>query len=180
MIYSEVKKDNQSTYTTIEWEGDAINIKNYLPIESKIDLIQLVAQQSVENGIFMPIKVDMYMGMYLIFFYTDIEFTEEEKENIPELFDEMFNSGLYNEILNFIPDTEKNIIYTNLDTYVEKVEKHNSTTAYMINQILEQLPITMEETNELMENFNTDKFAEVMNFARAANGGRDLPAAEKQ
>lgn len=181
MVYSEIKGDTQlPEYETVNWNDNVISVKTYLPIEDKITLIQLVAQQSIEDGIFMPVKVDMYMGVYMIFFYSDLEFTDEEKENVPQLFDEMFTSGLYNAIIAAIPVTEVKLLYDNLDKYIYKVEKYNSSNMYLLNRLLEQLPTTMDEVNEVMRNFDPESFAEVMNFARAANGGRDLPTVEKK
>ena len=181
MKYSEIKGDIQlPEYKEVIWNDNIISVKTYLPVEDKITLIQLVAQQAIEDGIFMPMKVDMYMGMYMIFFYSDLEFTDEEKENVPQLFDEILNSGLYEAIIYSIPSEECKLLYTNLDKYIEKVERHSSSNAYLINRLLEQLPTTMDEVNEVMRNFDPNSFAEVISFARAANGGRDIPAVEKK
>jgi hypothetical protein len=55
------------------------------------------------------------------------------------------------------------------------MEKYNSTLAGTIQSIFEIAPDAGEKMNEILNSFDKEKFQEVIEFAKAANGGRDFP-----
>ena len=61
-----------------------------------------------------------------------------------------------------------------LTTAVENKTKYKSTVASVINSFIEQLPINAENAEDIIKNFDPEKFQQVIAFARAANGDRPV------
>ena len=98
---------------TVEWNGQIIEIKQYLPINEKLNLITNVinAAHDSNKNFSNPIQVKVYTDLEILYFYTNINFTEKQKEDVAKLYDLVNSSGLVEAILNVIPDKEyKNII----------------------------------------------------------------------
>lgn len=151
-----------------------IKVLQYLPIEQKNDIIQLTMQNSEENGLFNQLLLDMYFHLYICYLYTDIDFTEEEKDNAPATFDILMSSGVINQVISAMNPDEYKTLHQVLTTAVENKTKYKSTIASVINSFIEQLPINAENAEEIIKNFDPEKFQQVIAFAQAANGGRPI------
>ena len=151
-----------------------IKVLQYLPIEQKNDIIQLTMQNSEENGLFNQLLLDMYFHLYICYLYTDIDFTEEEKDNAPATFDILMSSGVINQVISAMNPDEYKTLHQVLTTAVENKTKYKSTVASVINSFIEQLPINAENAEDIIKNFDPEKFQQVIAFARAANGDRPV------
>ena len=88
MVYKDLKLKTKEEYNSVQLqEGVEIKVLKYLPIQDKIDLVQIALQKAEENGVYNEMKLDMYFNLYLIYMYTDLEFTEEEKADEFALYD---------------------------------------------------------------------------------------------
>ena len=107
MNYSDLNlKINTDTKCISILPGQDINILQYAPIEDKNSIIQMAIQNSEENGVYNLLKLDMYWQMYIVFIYTDIIFTDEEKADIVKIYDELVSNGILNAILYNINQDE--------------------------------------------------------------------------
>ena len=52
--------------------------------------------------------------------------------------------------------------------------KFSVTLAGIISQIINELPASTEKAAKIMEKFDPSQFKEVLEFAKAANGGRPI------
>lgn len=101
-------KLNQDVYT-VNFNGQDIEVKLYLPVNEKLELISNVINLSAdENNFANPVKVNLFTALEIIFAYTNINFTDKQKEDPAKLFDILTSTGFVNEILNAIPDEELN------------------------------------------------------------------------
>ena len=101
-------KLNQDVYT-VNFNGQDIEVKLYLPVNEKLKLISNVINLSAdENNFANPVKVNLFTTLEIIFAYTNINFTDKQKEDPAKLFDILTSTGFVNEILDAIPDEELN------------------------------------------------------------------------
>ena len=175
MNYSDFNlKINTDTKIISVLPGQDINILQYLPIEDKNDIIQIALQNGEENGIYNLLKLRMYFNLYLVYMYTDINFSNEEKDDPAKLYDELCSNGILDAVLNAIPDYEREYLNEILEeTMMNKLEYRN-TIASVLNNFVENLPINAKNAQEIIEKFNPEDFQRVINFATAANGNRPL------
>lgn len=151
-----------------------VKVLQYLPIEQKNDIIQLAIQNSEENGVYNNLLLDMYFHLYICYLYTDIDFTDEEKENPAQTFDILMSMGVIDQVIAAMDPTEYKALLQIFTTTVENKMKYKNTIASVINSFIEQLPINAEQAGEIIKNFNPEQFQQVLQFAQAANGNRPI------
>ena len=61
-----------------------------------------------------------------------------------------------------------------LQTAKEESMQYSNTFNAMLQGFLNDLPNKMEEVAEIAKQFDPEQFKAVMDFARAANGGREI------
>lgn len=95
------------TTKTINYNEQDIEVKQYLPVNDKLGLISRVINLSAdENNFANPMKVSVYTVLEIINAYTNISFTEKQKEDPCKIYDMFVSNGLSNIILKAIPEDE--------------------------------------------------------------------------
>lgn len=151
-----------------------IGVLQYLPIEQKNDIIQIALQNSEENGMYNLLKLDMYFHLYICYLYTDIEFTDKEKDNPANTYDTLMSYGVIEQVIAAMDPDEYGMLYSTMMETLETRMKYKSTVASVINSFIEQLPVNAENAADIIKNFNPEMFQQVIQFARAANGDRPI------
>lgn len=93
----------------LDWNGQKIEVKQYLPIAEKFSLISEVLMncQDTDNNNFMSIsKMVMYLGIQIVIHYTNINITDKMKEDPAKLYDQLDSTGLLTEIKNNMNEKE--------------------------------------------------------------------------
>ena len=85
--YANLKLKIDTSVETFDFQGQTIEVLQYLPIEDKYDLVMVALQNAEENGIYNPVKLDMYFHLYIMYMYTNLSFTEKQKFNEQKLYD---------------------------------------------------------------------------------------------
>lgn len=108
-------KANQE-FKTFNFNEQVIEVKQYLPVNEKLALISNVINQSIdENNFNNPLQVEVFTLLEIVYNYTNINFTDKQKEDSAKLFDMLYSSGFIAEVLDNIPNKEYGEIieYTN-------------------------------------------------------------------
>ena len=172
MKYSDLKLSiNNEIVTTMVNEVE-IEVRKYLPIEDKIDLIEVALQKAEENGIYNEMKLAMYFDLYIIYMYTNLEFTDEEKMNEYKLYNELESNGVITAVLGALEEYE--ILFHYLNIMKEAKMRYKTSAAAMIQTFIQDMPKNAEAMSEIVDNFDKEKYKEVVEFAQYANGGRPL------
>ena len=151
-----------------------INVLQYLPIEDKNDIIQMTLQNSEENGIYNLLKVDMYFSLYITYLYTDIQFTNNEKDDPIKLYDELNSMGIIDAIINAMNPDEYSHLREILDETINQKLEYRNTIASVVNNFIENLAPNAERAADIINTFNPETFQRVIEFATAANGNRPI------
>lgn len=113
---------------TINYNGQNIEIKQYLPVNDKLALISNVINLSAdENNFANPVKVSVYAVLEIIEAYTNISFTEKQKEDPCKLYDLFVGNGLSAKIMEAIPQVELAEILTGIEDSIEAVYKYRNS-----------------------------------------------------
>ena len=172
--YANMKLKMNESIREVKIGETKIEVKQYLPIEEKYSFLNIVLQNSLENDIYHPIKVDMYFHLYLVYLYTNINFTDKQKEDEGKIFDTLLTNGIIDGVITTIPETEYNMLVNLLNQMIEKNEKYKTTFAGVASKFINDLPAQADAAMKIVENFDPNKFQEVVAFAQAANGGRPI------
>lgn len=143
---------------TVEWNGQAIEVKQYLPIEEKLDLIANVMQASYqETNYSNPIKETVYYTLYMIEAYTNINFTDKQLADAPKIYDLIIGSDFYSTVFGAIPKEEREYVREGLNDTVEAFYKYrNSVLGILetVSQDYENLNLDATEIQEKLSDPN--------------------------
>ena len=67
--YNDLKLNINDLVQTFDFHNQSIEVKQYLPINDKKDLIQIALQKSEENGVYNQILLDVYFNLNLVYLY---------------------------------------------------------------------------------------------------------------
>lgn len=96
VAYGKLKLQEKSQSIEREWEGNIIEVKEYLPIEELIELVQDIVNSSVdENGYYNPMRINVFLTVKTFFAYTNISITGKQMENIFKVYDALKVSEIY-------------------------------------------------------------------------------------
>ena len=119
-----------------EYNEQKIEIKQYLSIQEKLALIGNVLDNCQDANNFVNIgKRTMFLELEIVYKYTNIKFTEKQKEDPVKLYDLMFGSGFLKEVLSYIPEEELNILIN----WCENITEHFYTYRNSIYGILDAI-----------------------------------------
>ena len=172
--YANMKLKPVTTTHKFEWNGNEIEVLDYLPIEDKYDLIMITLQKSLEDGYYNPIKIDEFFHLHLIYMYTNINFTEKQKEDEHKLYDSLKSNGLIDAFIEQMNEFDYSELFNMLDDTKRELTEYRRSTSALIQSLVSDLPKQAEAMKNIMDNFDPNKYKEVLNFAKAANGGREI------
>lgn len=168
ITYSSLSLKQDTSVKTVEFEGKNIQVTKYLPIEDKYDLCMIALQKSEENGIINNIKAEMFFNLYLVYLYTNITFTEKQRENESKLYDTLASSGLLAAVIDAMDADEYDWLLTEFENLIEKREAYNRTTAAIISKVINDMPKNAEAMANLINTFDPEKLKQIQNLATAA------------
>lgn len=124
-----------SEIKTITWGGQDIEVIQYLPIQKKLGLIGRVISQAHEQdaNYSNPVKIEVYTALEILFEYTNITFTEKQKEDIPKLYDIVYSSGLWQAVVDAMPTDELDIIMNGIENSIEAIYKYQNSALGIID-----------------------------------------------
>ena len=168
VTFSKLNLKKKEDIKTIKFNEQEIEVKQYLPIQDKLNVIyNAISKTEDENRFFSPIKLECYCTLEIIYAYTNIKFTDKQKEDEANLFDLMESNGLINAIFSAIPEEETNFIMDSCAESAEAIYKYSNSAYGVIEQLktdtktvdssLKQLINSLEdtETRSILQNMIT-------------------------
>lgn len=129
-----LKRKNETKTITIN--NNQIEIKQYLPVNEKLDLIARVINGAHDQNNFPnPIKIEVIGTLEMIMAYTNISFTEKQKEDIPKLYDLLEENGVIKDIISQIPEDEYNFIIDGINKTVDAVYTYNNSVLGILEAV---------------------------------------------
>ena len=129
-------KKNQEI-KTLTWNEQVIEIKQYLPMQEKLQLMSKVINLShdKDSNYSNPIKVDIYTKLNIIENYTNITFTDKQKEDVCKLYDLFKESGLMEEIFNAIPEQEIMEIENSIKKAIKSIYAYQNSVMGILDNV---------------------------------------------
>ena len=121
-----LKVNNQ--VVNINYNEQNIEVKQYISVNDKLKLISDIINNTVDEHSFCnPVKVKVYLLIGIIENYTNISFTEKQKEDIVKLYDLIQSNGLFDKILEAIPAEEFNDLLNSTWDSIEAIYTYNNS-----------------------------------------------------
>ena len=172
--YANLKLKPISTTSSFEFGGQEIEVLNYLPIEDKYDLVMITLQKAEQDGVYNPLLLDLYFHLHLVYMYTNLSFTDKQKENEPKIYDTLTSNGFFDKFFEVLDEVE----YDELISYIEELQNmtlhYKNTAGAVLQSIIQDLPKNAQAAADIVKNFDPKQYQAVIDFATAANGGRNI------
>lgn len=153
--YSKLGLTKNIETKTIDWNNQKIEVLQYLPADEKTKLYERVLQSSVDDNNYYNItKVNFWLDLEIVFTYTNISFTEKQKEDLFKLYDIIKGSGLLKAVKDNMDKEElAEIIETVWDTIKNLYQYKNSALGIMQAITTDYSNLELE-TSELQKNIS--------------------------
>jgi hypothetical protein len=121
---------------TVVWGDQEIEIKQYLPVNEKLILISDILNACADDKKFYNEgKLAISFTIGVIENYSNISFTDKQKEDICKLFDVVVSSGLYEEIKSNIPNNELIWIEETLYSMIDHIYAYQNSVMGILDII---------------------------------------------
>ena len=167
VTFASLKLKVKDEIKTININDKEVEVKQYLTAEDKYDLIMISLQQAKENGIYNDFILDMFLHLNIVFMYTNLTFTDKQRENLPNLYDILETNDIIEMVISAIPENEIKIIYEEVNEIKKSLIAYENSVAGIVNNLITQLPVNAQAAADIVDNFNPEKYNEVINFAKA-------------
>ena len=119
--FSKLGLSKNTDIKNFEYNGYNIEVKQYLPMNDKATLVAQILSYVLnndENRFANPLQIEVFTVLTIIEKYTNINFTEKQKEDPAKLYDLIINSDLWKNILNNLNKEERK-------TYLKKEDEED-------------------------------------------------------
>lgn len=125
--------------TTIDINGQDIEIKSFLPTFNKIAIVEHISNicLSRNKNFYNPCEVKVWKDILVIENYTNITFTPKQKEDLLKTYDLLFSSGALNKIMENIAKKELDLIHDLLYTTLDNIYKYQNSVVGIFTAISE-------------------------------------------
>ena len=152
---------------TIEFNEQTIEVKQYLPVNDKLELISNVINSAHdENNFSNPVKVSVFTTLEIMYAYTNINFTDKQKEDPTKLYDLLISSGLVCEVIDAIPEAEYHEIISGVEDSINAIYTYrNSVMGILENVSADYSNMNLDANdiyNKLTDSNNIDLVKQVL------------------
>ena len=120
----------------IEFNGQIIEVKQYLPVNDKLELIgNVINSAHDENNFSNPVKVSVFTTLEIMYAYTNVNFTDKQKEDPTKLYDMLISSGFACEVFRAIPEAEYHEIISGIEDSIEAIYTYRNSVLGILDNI---------------------------------------------
>lgn len=128
-------KVNQDIKNII-FNNQNIEVKQYLPVNEKLELISNVINASYDDNNFAnPVKISIFTTLEIIYAYTNINFTYKQKEDPTKLYDMLISSGLVAAVVNAIPEAEYHEVLCGVSDSIDAIYTYRNSVMGILEQV---------------------------------------------
>ena len=136
----------------IEFNEQIIEVKQYLPINEKLELISSVINSAAdENNFSNPIKENVFLTLEILYHYTNINFTDKQKEDPVKLYDLVVSSGLVNKVTDLIPEEELDEVINGVAQSVKAIYTYRNSALGILESISQDYSALNLDATEIQQ-----------------------------
>jgi hypothetical protein len=130
----QLKKINESKEFT--YNEQIITVKQYLPIADKLALIgRVLNAASDEYNFANPVKLDMYLSLEIVFTYTNLSFTDKQKEDIGKLYDLLEENDIFDKVIELLPEQEYTTLWEGVVELADNIYAYQTSVLGILDAV---------------------------------------------
>jgi hypothetical protein len=152
LSFSKLKLKPLEEVVEIDFNGNIIEVKKYLPINDKLEMVGNVLTNAADaNRFWNSGKLDLFIALEIMYNYTNLTFTDKQKEDPCKLYDTIVTTGLYHMVLDAIGDVEFYFLDRLVKEMVESVYNYNNSIFGLLSSIVDDYSDTKLEASEIQK-----------------------------
>lgn len=157
VTFNKLNLTKNTEIKTININDNDIEIKQYLPVEEKLELISYIVNMAHDEdyNFSNPVKVEVFAGIGIIKYYTNITFTEKQLENPAKIYDLLNSNNVINNVIAAIPSNEYDEIRTGIEETIKSIYQYQNSALGILDTIgqdYSDLNLEAESINEKLSN----------------------------
>ena len=134
--FSKLKLTKKDDVNTIIINDNNVEVKQYLPVADKLNIITNVLQLSADDNNFAnPVKIEVFLNLEIMYAYTNLTFTEKQKEDPTKLYDLLEQNGVIAAVAQAIPETEYNLLLDWTQETIDSFYKYRNSVMGILDQV---------------------------------------------
>ena len=139
-----------------------IEVKQYLPLKEKIEIASVVTGMSTGDMGINPIQRDVLTKFYILDYYTNINFTDKQKEDIEKTFDLLEINDVINKVLEAIPASEIDTVMSWVFICSNTFENYRNSIRGIIEDIVSRYGNTELDIEKLVSQIKDPEVGEFL------------------
>lgn len=168
VTFSSLKLKPNTEVKKITINEKEIEVLQYLPAEDKNSLLELTIQEADRGTVVNTFALDCLFHLYLVMEYTNITFTDKQRENMLALYDLLETNGVIEAVVAAIPVAEYNELRDSLNDMVAKYAVYRNSFKAALEQLQMFVPQQAGEMAETIQSMDMEKLGNVLSIADAA------------
>ena len=155
--FSKLGLSKNTDIKNFEYNGQNIEVKQYLPINDKATLVATILNYTLNNGenrFPNPLQVEVFTLLQIIEKYTNITFTEKQKEDPAKLYDLIYGSTLWNMIMDNININDYTALLNYCDEAIDAYYKYHNSVFGVLDSINNDYNKSSLEAQEIYKYLN--------------------------
>lgn len=125
-----------NSYMNKAGENVQYEVKYYLPLKEKLELISNVINQSIDdNGYYNPMRVQLFLILETVYAYTNLSFTDKMKEDPFKLYDMLVSTGIFIDIVNAIWEKDWEDLQQGVQETIKSIYKYKNSVMGILDTV---------------------------------------------
>ena len=139
--FSKLNLKSDIEVSTVTWTDDkgieiSFEVKRYLPIKEKLELVSRIINQSIDNnGFYNPMRVRIFSYLEVIYAYTNLTFTAKQKEDPFKIYDAFESTGVFDRIIDSMGKYEWQDIKESVDETIESIYSYKNSVLGILETV---------------------------------------------
>jgi hypothetical protein len=137
VAFSKLNLKKQESVQTLKLNDLEIEVKQYLPVNEKLILISNVINNAAsQDATFKnPVKVEIFGSLEIIYNYTNLTFTEKQKEDPGKLYDLLEENGVIAAVVAMIPEDEYQFLIDGIDSSMDAFYNYQNSVMGILDRV---------------------------------------------
>lgn len=158
VAFTKLGLKKEESIKEIEWNGQKIEVKQFLSTLEKLDLISRVISFSTdEHTFYNPCKLEIFETIELLLTYTNINITDKQGEDILKLYDLFISSGFAKIIKEAIPKEEIEYIENGIYSTITEIYRYRDSALGIMQAIVEDYKDVELKGKEIIEDLSNEE-----------------------
>lgn len=125
-----------ASYCNKAGEEIKYEVKRYLPMSEKLELVSDIINQSIDdNGFYNPMRVKVFTVLGVAEAYTNLSFTEKMKEDPLKLYDILTSTGIISNIIAGIDPEEWNGLQEDIYSTIKNIYDYKNSVLGILDTV---------------------------------------------